>query len=91
MSRETACRAWYAVLALVVAASLITQTVLLVNSGTDVNTASGEGSWYPYPFLNAHLHGYGVAVRNTAAVVVLALVIIGIWRLADRRLPTVTR
>ncbi|HEY0935182.1 MAG TPA: Pr6Pr family membrane protein [Trebonia sp.] len=47
--------------------------------------------WYPYPFLNAHTHGYGVALRNTAAVVVLALVIAGIVRLLDRRLPVVTR
>lgn len=216
--RGTACRAWYAVLALVIAASLVTQAVLLADGGTDVNTASSEGSvglavrfvrllsyftiqsnllvlglavtlvrnpgrdgrwwrvlhadallgiiitglvfatvlagqvhhhgigtwvnagfhyfapawalagwllfgprprldrattgwlfawpalwisytfahgaatgWYPYPFLNAHAHGYGVALRNTAAVLVLALVITGVLRVLDRRLPTVTR
>jgi hypothetical protein len=47
--------------------------------------------WYPYPFLDAHTHGYAVASRNTAAVVVLALIIIAILRPLDRRLPTVTR
>ena len=46
--------------------------------------------WYPYPFLDAHTHGYGIALRNTAAVVVLALIIAGILRALDRRLPTVT-
>jgi hypothetical protein len=214
VNRETACRAWHAVLALVITASLIAQVVLLVDGGTDVNTASSEGSvglavrfvrllsyftiqsnllvlavavslvlnpardgrgwrvlqadallgiivtglvfgtvlagqvqhhgvgtwvnvgfhyfapawalvgwllfgprprldgatlgwlliwpllwiaytfthgagtgWYPYPFLDAHTHGYGVAFRNTAAVVLLALIIIGILRFLDRRLP----
>jgi hypothetical protein len=46
--------------------------------------------WYPYPFLDADTHGYGIAFRNTAAVVVLALIIAGILRALDRRLPTVT-
>jgi glycosyltransferase involved in cell wall biosynthesis len=45
----------------------------------------------PYPFLDAHTHGYAVASRNTAAVVVLALIIIAILRPLDRRLPTLTR
>jgi hypothetical protein len=47
--------------------------------------------WYPYPFLDAHTHGYAVAFRNTAAVIVLALIIIAILRPLDRRLPAVTR
>jgi hypothetical protein len=47
--------------------------------------------WYPYPFLDAHVHGYGVAFRNTAAVVVLALVIAGVLRVLDQRMPTVNR
>jgi hypothetical protein len=37
-----ACRAWHAVLALVVTAAMITQIVLLVDGGTDVNTAASE-------------------------------------------------
>lgn len=40
-----ASRAWHAVLALVVAASLVTQTVLLLDGGTDAN--SGEGGVVP--------------------------------------------
>ena len=47
--------------------------------------------WYPYPFLNAHLHGYGIAVRNTGGVLVLALIIVAILRFLDRRLPTISR
>jgi hypothetical protein len=47
--------------------------------------------WYPYPFLDAHLHGYGIALRNTAAVLVLALIIVAILRFLDQRMPTITR
>lgn len=47
--------------------------------------------WYPYPFLDVGLHGYAIAVRNSAMVVVLGLVIIGIARLVDRRLSAITR
>ena len=216
--RGIACRGWQAVLALVITASLITQVVLLVNSGTDVNTAASEASvgivvrlvrllsyftiqsnllvlavavslavspvrdgrawrvlhadallgiiitglvfatvlagqvhhhgvgtwvnagfhyfapawavagwllfgprprmdwatlgwlfvwpalwiiytfahgaatgWYPYPFLDAHVHGYGVALRNTAAVVVLAVILAVLLRVLDQRLPVITR
>jgi hypothetical protein len=46
--------------------------------------------WYPYPFLDVGLHGYWISLRNTAAVVVLALVIICVLRFIDRRLPAVT-
>ena len=47
--------------------------------------------WYPYPFLDAHLHGYWIAIRNTAAVLVLAVVLAAIMRFIDQRMPTVTR
>ena len=49
-AQGTACRAWNAVLVLVVAASLITQIVLLARGGADVNAASGD-------------RGVGLAVR----------------------------
>ena len=48
--RGAACRAWHVILAAVIAAALVTQVVVLVRSGTDVNTALGES-------------GVGVAVR----------------------------
>ena len=48
-------------------------------------------NWYPYPFLDVQLHGYAIAVRNTAGVIVIALVIIAILKLLDSRLPTVNR
>lgn len=47
--------------------------------------------WYPYPFLDVGLHGYGIALRNAAAVVVLGVVIIAVMRVVDRRLPAVSR
>jgi hypothetical protein len=47
--------------------------------------------WYPYPFMNAHTHGYAVAVRNTAIVVVLGAVIALALKALDGRLPTIRR
>src|SRR6202000_2228292 len=44
LDRGIACRAWHAVLAAVVTASLITQVVLIVHGGADVNTVTTEGS-----------------------------------------------
>ena len=42
--RRRACRGWHAVLALVVGASMITQVVLIIHGGTDVNTVTTEGN-----------------------------------------------
>jgi len=47
--------------------------------------------WYPYPFLNAHTHGYAVAVRNTAVVLVAGSVIVLAFKALDGRLPTIRR
>jgi hypothetical protein len=47
--------------------------------------------WYPYPFLDVGVHGYGIALRNAVAVVVLGLIIIGVMRFIDRRLPVISR
>lgn len=47
--------------------------------------------WYPYPFLNAHTHGYGVAIRNTLAVVVIAAIIAVALKAVDERLPAIRR
>jgi hypothetical protein len=43
--------------------------------------------WYPYPFLDVGELGYGPALRNTGFVVVLAVVLLGLFRWLDRRLP----
>jgi hypothetical protein len=40
--------------------------------------------WYPYPFLDAGLHGYAIALRNTVAVAVIAVAIALAFRLLDR-------
>lgn len=45
--------------------------------------------WYPYDFMSVELHGYAVALRNLAFVVVLALGFLLLFRLVDRRLPAV--
>jgi hypothetical protein len=47
--------------------------------------------WYPYPFLNAQTHGYAVAVRNTAVVLVAGGVIVLAFKALDGRLPTIRR
>jgi hypothetical protein len=44
--------------------------------------------WYPYPFLDAGLHGYGVAIRNTVLVVVIGAIVLFGFQLLDR-LPVV--
>ncbi|WP_432564643.1 Pr6Pr family membrane protein [Kineococcus sp. SYSU DK003] len=41
--------------------------------------------WYPYPFLDASELGLGVALRNTGVVVVLAVLLLALFRWADRR------
>jgi hypothetical protein len=46
--------------------------------------------WYPYPFMDVGVIGYPAALRNLAFVAVLAVVILLLFRLADRKLP-VTR
>jgi len=48
-------------------------------------------NWYPYPFLDAHTHGYGVAVRNTAAVLVLGAGLAVGLKALDGRLPSIRR
>jgi hypothetical protein len=40
--------------------------------------------WYPYPFLDVNLHGYGTAIRNTFLVVVMGLVIGLVLKALDR-------
>lgn len=44
--------------------------------------------WYPYPFLDVGEVGFAVAVRNTGFVVVLAVLLLAVFRFLDRRLPT---
>jgi len=45
--------------------------------------------WYPYPFLDAGELGDGVALRNTLFILIFAIVLALLLKLADR-LPTVT-
>ena len=47
--------------------------------------------WYPYPFLDAHTHGYAIAVRNTGVVLVLGIVIALVFKALDGRLPAIRR
>ena len=43
--------------------------------------------WYPYPFMDVVEIGYPTALRNLAFVAVLAIVLLLLFRLVDRRLP----
>jgi uncharacterized membrane protein len=54
--------------------------VLIYGAATD---------WYPYPFLDVISHGYGRVLANAVSVVVLLILVTGLYRLGDRRLPTV--
>lgn len=45
--------------------------------------------WYPYPFLDVEAVGYATALRNTGFVVVLAVLLLALFRWLDSRLPRV--
>lgn len=40
--------------------------------------------WYPYPFLDATEIGYGAAIRNTLIIVVIAVVLVFVFKALDR-------
>ncbi|WP_306320340.1 MULTISPECIES: Pr6Pr family membrane protein [unclassified Streptomyces] len=40
--------------------------------------------WYPYPFLDVHARGYGLALRNIAGVIVVAVVLVCLFAWLDR-------
>lgn len=40
--------------------------------------------WYPYPFIDVHEIGYAVALRNTAIILVIAVVLLFVYRALDR-------
>jgi hypothetical protein len=43
--------------------------------------------WYPYPFLDVDLIGLGDSVRNSAVVLLIAIVIAAVLTLLDKRMP----
>jgi hypothetical protein len=43
--------------------------------------------WYPYPFLDVNLIGFGDSVRNCAVILVIALGIAALLTILDKRLP----
>jgi hypothetical protein len=47
--------------------------------------------WYPYPFLDVAKIGYAHAIRNTAAVFVLAIVLALVFKALDRVRSALTR
>lgn len=50
--------------------------------------AHGAASgWYPYNFINVTAHGYAAVGVNIAAIFVLGLVLLALFRLGDRLLP----
>jgi hypothetical protein len=48
-------------------------------------------SWYPYPFLDVTTIGYLDALRNSAIVLMIAVIIAAILTLLYRRLPSLVR
>lgn len=44
--------------------------------------------WYPYPFLRVTDIGYPVALRNTAFVLALGLLLASAYKVLDDRLPS---
>jgi hypothetical protein len=48
---------------------------------------AGElGEWYPYPFVDVDIHGYGVVLLNSAVVTVIFLALAAAGRFLDRTL-----
>jgi hypothetical protein len=47
--------------------------------------------WYPYPFLDVAELGYARALVDVAFVVLLALALLGLFRLVDAKLPATGR
>ncbi|WP_378148317.1 Pr6Pr family membrane protein [Cnuibacter sp. UC19_7] len=48
-------------------------------------------SWYPYPFLDVTVTGFGESVRNCLGILLIAMVIAAILTLLDKRLPSLIR
>ena len=44
-------------------------------------------SWYPYPFVDVHTHGYALVFVNAFLVVVVLLVVTAVFWIGDRHLP----
>ncbi|WP_440710886.1 Pr6Pr family membrane protein [Herbiconiux sp. YIM B11900] len=47
--------------------------------------------WYPYPFLDVDLIGFGDSVRNSAVILVIAIGIAALLTVLDKRLPALVR
>ena len=43
--------------------------------------------WYPYPFVDVVSHGYGRVLLNSAAVIVVIVLVMGLFWLGDRYVP----
>jgi hypothetical protein len=48
-------------------------------------------NWYPYPFLDVSLIGFGDSVRNCVVVLLIGMAIAAVLTLLDRRLPSLVR
>jgi hypothetical protein len=44
-------------------------------------------SWYPYPFTDVPTHGYGLVLLNSAAVIAVIVLVMGLFWAGDRYLP----
>jgi hypothetical protein len=46
--------------------------------------------WYPYPFVDVTLHGYGRVILNGLAVMVLLIILLALMWLVDGRAPSLS-
>ncbi|MET0812436.1 MAG: Pr6Pr family membrane protein [Microbacterium sp.] len=47
--------------------------------------------WYPYPFLDVNLIGFGDSIRNSAFILLIGVVIAVVLTLLDKHLPSLVR
>lgn len=67
-----------------VAAAFVWPTLWLVY----IFTQGAFTDWYPYPFLDVTVLGFGPALRNALLVVVFGVGCASLFKLLDRRLPS---
>jgi hypothetical protein len=51
----------------------------------------GLTGWYPYPFLDVKLIGFGDSVRNSAVILLIAIAIAAVLVVVDRRVPALVQ
>jgi hypothetical protein len=78
---------WRAV-GIVIAFPIVWAAYTLIRGEFVVSPLTGDSWWYPYPFLNNHLHGYGVVFAYVIGIAAaFTLVAWGVVAIGRRRSP----